>query len=69
MKLYRVVFALIVISVAILTVGCSSTENKPSTAAQPAAVAPPQKKATCALYRTGSVRSHDGSGLEVGAGC
>ena len=44
MKLYRIAFALIVISAALLTVGCSSTENKPSTPAQPAAAAPPQKK-------------------------
>lgn len=37
MKLYRLAFALSVISVAILTAGCSSTENKPKddTPAQP----------------------------------
>jgi len=44
MKLYRLAFALSVISVAILTVGCSSTENQPSSTAQPAAAAQPQKK-------------------------
>src|SRR5271157_1482510 len=44
MKLYRLAFALSVISVAILTAGCSSTENKPSTPEAPAAAAPPQSK-------------------------
>jgi len=45
MKFYRLAFALSVISVAILTAGCSSTENKPkkSTPA-PATTAPPEKK-------------------------
>jgi hypothetical protein len=43
MKLYRLAFALSVISVAILTPGCSSTENKPteSTSEKPAAAAQP----------------------------
>ncbi len=40
MKLYRLVFALGFISVAILMTGCSSTENKPAT---PAAAAPETK--------------------------
>jgi len=46
MKLYRLAFALSVISVAILTAGCSSTENQPkdSTPEKPAAAAPPQSK-------------------------
>ena len=46
MKLYRLAFALSVISVAILTVGCSSTENKPkeNTPEKPATAAPPQSK-------------------------
>jgi len=46
MKLYRLAFALSVISVAILTAGCSSTENKPkeSTPEKPAAAAQPQSK-------------------------
>jgi hypothetical protein len=44
MKLYRLAFALSVISAAILTAGCNSAENKPSTPAQPAAAAQPEKK-------------------------
>ncbi len=46
MKLYRLAFALGVISLAILTAGCSSTENKPqqSTPAQPAAAQPEVKQ-------------------------
>ena len=46
MKLYRLAFALSVISVAILTAGCSSTENKPkdSTPEKPVAAAQPQSK-------------------------
>jgi hypothetical protein len=46
MKLYRLAFALSVIGVAILTAGCSSTENKPkeSTPEKPAAAASPQSK-------------------------
>jgi len=46
MKLHRLAFALGVISFGILTVGCSSTENKPteSTAAKPAAAAPAETK-------------------------
>jgi hypothetical protein len=46
MKLYRLAFALSVISVAILTAGCSSIENKPkeSTSEKPAAAAQPQSK-------------------------
>ena len=46
MKFYRLAFALSVISVAILTVGCTSTENKPqgSTSETPAAAAKPQIK-------------------------
>jgi hypothetical protein len=46
MKLYRLAFALSVISVAILTAGCSSTENKPkeSTPEKPAAAAQPESK-------------------------
>src|SRR5271166_3595546 len=46
MKLYRLVFAVCVISAAILTAGCGSTENKAkeTTPAQPAAAAPPAKK-------------------------
>ena len=43
MKLYRLAFALGVISAVILTAGCSS-ENQPSTPAQPAAAAQPEKK-------------------------
>ncbi len=51
MKLYRLVFAVCVISAAILTAGCGSTENKAkeTTPAQPAAAAPPAKKEP-ALY-------------------
>jgi hypothetical protein len=47
MKLYRLAFALSVIGVAILTAGCSSTENKPkeSTPETPSAAAQPQSKA------------------------
>jgi len=43
MKLYRLAFALSVISFAILTAGCNSTENKPKESApdKPAAAAPP----------------------------
>jgi hypothetical protein len=50
MKLYRLAFALSVISIAILTAGCSSSENKPkeSTPAQPAAAQPEVKQP--ALY-------------------
>jgi hypothetical protein len=46
MKLYRLAFALCVISVALLTVGCNSTQNNPneSTAEKPASGAPPQSK-------------------------
>lgn len=46
MKLYRLVFALCVISVAMLTAGCSSTENKAEngTPEKPASGAPPQSK-------------------------
>lgn len=46
MKLYRFAFALTVISVAILTGGCSSTENttKETAPAKPAAAAPPENK-------------------------
>jgi len=46
MKFYRLAFAFSVISVAILTAGCSSTENKPkeSTPENPAAAAKPQIK-------------------------
>ena len=46
MKLYRLAFALSVISVAILTAGCSSTENKPkeSTPEKPATAAQPESK-------------------------
>ncbi|MGD0416161.1 MAG: hypothetical protein ABSA80_12455 [Terriglobales bacterium] len=43
MKLYRLAFALSVISAVILSAGCSS-ENTPSTPAQPAAAAQPEKK-------------------------
>ena len=44
MKLYRLAFALSVISIAILTAGCSSTQNKPkeNTPEKPATAAPPQ---------------------------
>jgi hypothetical protein len=46
MKLYGLAFALIVISFAILTAGCESTEKpKESTSATPAATAPPQTTA------------------------
>jgi hypothetical protein len=46
MKLYRLAFALSLISVAILGAGCSSTENKPkeSTPEKPAVAAQPQIK-------------------------
>jgi len=46
MKLYRLAFALSVISVAILTAGCGSTENKAkeNTPEKPAAAAPPASK-------------------------
>ena len=46
MKLYRLAFALCVISVAMLTAGCSSTENKAEngTPEKPASGAPPQSK-------------------------
>ncbi|HYW38159.1 MAG TPA: hypothetical protein VE957_08595 [Terriglobales bacterium] len=46
MKLYRLAFALSVMSVAILTAGCSSPENKPkeSTPEKPASAAQPQSK-------------------------
>jgi hypothetical protein len=45
MKFYRLAFALSVISVAILTAGCSSTENKPTESTPtPAAAAPAEKK-------------------------
>ena len=43
MKLYRLAFALCLMGIAILTVGCSS-DNKESTGEKPAAVAPPAKK-------------------------
>ena len=46
MKFYRLAFALSVISVAILTAGCSSTENKAkeSTPEKPATAAPAENK-------------------------
>ncbi len=46
MKFYRLAFTLSVISVAILTAGCSSTENKAkeSTPEKPATAAPPETK-------------------------
>src|SRR6202165_6005405 len=46
MKLYRFAFALSLISVAILTAGCNSTENKAedSAAEKPASAAPSQSK-------------------------
>ena len=46
MKFYRLAFALSVISVALLTAGCNSTQNNPneSTAEKPASGAPPQSK-------------------------
>ncbi|MBZ5665086.1 MAG: hypothetical protein LAO30_10830 [Acidobacteriia bacterium] len=46
MKLYRLAFTLSVISFAILTVGCSSTENKSAESAseKPASSAPPPSK-------------------------
>lgn len=46
MKIYRLAFALAIVSLAILTVGCSSTENKPqeSTAEKPATAAQPETK-------------------------
>jgi hypothetical protein len=43
MRFYRLAFALSVMSFAILTSGCESTENKPSE--KPAATAPPQSTA------------------------
>src|SRR5260370_7590704 len=43
MKLHRLAFALSVISLAILTAGCSSTEDKPKEATSPSA-AQPQKE-------------------------
>jgi hypothetical protein len=59
MKLYRLAFALGVISAVILTAGCSS-ENQPSTPAQPAAAAQPEKKLPV-LY-TGSHLGNHGPG-------
>ena len=44
MKFYRLAFALSVISVAILTAGCSSTENKPKESTPTPAAAPAEKK-------------------------
>jgi hypothetical protein len=46
MKLYRLAFALSVISVALLTAGCNSTQNNPndSTAEKPTSAAPSQSK-------------------------
>jgi hypothetical protein len=46
MKIYRLAFALAIVSLAILTVGCSSTENKPqeSTAEKSATAAQPETK-------------------------
>ena len=46
MKFYRLAFALCVISVAVLTAGCNSTQNNPneSTTGKPAFGAPPQNK-------------------------
>lgn len=51
MKLYRLAFALSVISVSILTIGCSSSENasKETASAKPATAAPPENKEP-ALY-------------------
>ncbi|MGA2457161.1 MAG: hypothetical protein ABSF85_06310 [Terriglobales bacterium] len=45
MKFYRLAFALSLISVAILTAGCNSTENKAKeSTSTPATAAPPEKK-------------------------
>src|SRR5260370_674457 len=46
MKFYRLAFALCVISFALLTAGCNSTQNNPneSTPEKPASGAPPQRK-------------------------
>src|SRR5713101_5795305 len=46
MKFYRLAFALFVISIALLTAGCNSTQNNSneSTAEKPASGAPPQSK-------------------------
>ena len=62
MNLYRLVFAISLIAVAILTVGCSSTENK-STTETTAATAPPPKKEP-ALY-TGQQAFNQMTGLAL----
>jgi len=65
MKLYRLAFALSVISVAILSAGCSSTENKPmeSTPEKPATAVQPEIKG--AVLYTGQAAFNRMMGLAM----